>query len=118
MAQVADHEWRKSSYSGSNGGQCVEVCFAPDRVLIRDSKYRRGAARDLAAEPMIQVPVEFWETFLAVVAGGDTTRSEIPCITRHLDSSVSLSAGGSVLNYSAAEWLAFSAGVRAGEFIA
>jgi hypothetical protein len=28
--------WRKSSYSGSNGGQCVEVA-APGRILVRDS---------------------------------------------------------------------------------
>ena len=30
--------WRKSSYSGGNGGQCVEVA-ASGRVLVRDSKY-------------------------------------------------------------------------------
>ena len=30
--------WRKSSHSGSNGGQCVEVA-ASGRVLVRDSKY-------------------------------------------------------------------------------
>jgi hypothetical protein len=29
--------WRKSTYSGGNGGQCVEVA-ASDRVLVRDSK--------------------------------------------------------------------------------
>lgn len=29
--------WRKSTYSGSNGGQCVEVA-ASGRVLVRDSK--------------------------------------------------------------------------------
>jgi hypothetical protein len=29
--------WQKSSYSGSNGGQCVEVA-ASGRVLVRDSK--------------------------------------------------------------------------------
>ena len=29
--------WRKSSYSGSNGGQCVEVATS-GRVLVRDSK--------------------------------------------------------------------------------
>jgi uncharacterized protein DUF397 len=29
--------WRKTSYSGSNGGQCVEVA-ASGRVLVRDSK--------------------------------------------------------------------------------
>lgn len=34
--------WRKSSYSGSNGGQCVEVA-APVHVLVRDTKDREGA---------------------------------------------------------------------------
>ena len=34
--------WRTSSYSGSNGGQCVEVA-ASDRVLVRDTKDRAGA---------------------------------------------------------------------------
>ncbi len=29
--------WRRSSYSGSSGGQCVEVA-ASGRVLVRDSK--------------------------------------------------------------------------------
>jgi hypothetical protein len=29
--------WRKSSYSSSNGGACVEVAAA-DRVLVRDAK--------------------------------------------------------------------------------
>jgi hypothetical protein len=29
--------WQKSSYSGSNGGQCIEVA-ASGRVLVRDSK--------------------------------------------------------------------------------
>ncbi|MEM8924902.1 MAG: DUF397 domain-containing protein [Actinomycetota bacterium] len=30
--------WRKSSYSGSNGGSCVEVADAGDAVLVRNSK--------------------------------------------------------------------------------
>jgi len=31
--------WQKSSYSGSNGGQCVEVAInLPGVVAIRDSK--------------------------------------------------------------------------------
>jgi hypothetical protein len=34
--------WRTSSYSGSNGGQCVEVATS-GRVLIRDTKDRAGA---------------------------------------------------------------------------
>jgi len=31
--------WRKSSYSASNGGDCVEVaCTMPAAVAVRDSK--------------------------------------------------------------------------------
>ena len=30
--------WRKSSYSGANGGNCVEVADGPGSVLVRDSK--------------------------------------------------------------------------------
>lgn len=41
--------WRKSSYSGNNGGQCVEVA-APGRVLVRDSKNPRGAVLEFAPE--------------------------------------------------------------------
>ena len=35
--------WRTSSYSGSQGGNCVEVGRHADRVLIRDTKDRPGA---------------------------------------------------------------------------
>lgn len=31
--------WRKSSYTGSNGGNCVELAGAPHSVLARDSKH-------------------------------------------------------------------------------
>ncbi|KMS68927.1 hypothetical protein ACM01_37260 [Streptomyces viridochromogenes] len=30
--------WRKSSYSGSTGGECVEVADLPTLVAVRDSK--------------------------------------------------------------------------------
>jgi hypothetical protein len=36
--------WRKSSYSGSNGGNCVEVGGAGPVVVVRDTKDRAGAA--------------------------------------------------------------------------
>jgi hypothetical protein len=35
--------WRKSSYSGSNSGNCVEVADDKRRVLVRDTKNRSGA---------------------------------------------------------------------------
>ncbi|MFJ4487155.1 DUF397 domain-containing protein [Streptomyces longwoodensis] len=30
--------WRKSSYSGNTGGDCVEVADTPTHVAVRDSK--------------------------------------------------------------------------------
>lgn len=48
--------WRKSSYSGSNGGQCVEVA-APGRVLVRDSKNPDGKR--------LAFSVQVWRAFAA-----------------------------------------------------
>lgn len=31
-------KWRKSSYTGSNGGNCVELADAAGAVAVRDSK--------------------------------------------------------------------------------
>lgn len=36
--------WRKSSYSSSNGGDCVEVGAAPRTVAVRDTKDPAGPA--------------------------------------------------------------------------
>ncbi|MER7044578.1 DUF397 domain-containing protein [Streptomyces jumonjinensis] len=36
--------WRKSSYSGSTGGQCVEVAACTAAVAVRDSKNPEGGA--------------------------------------------------------------------------
>ncbi|MEU4820428.1 DUF397 domain-containing protein [Actinomadura citrea] len=35
---LTDIKWRKSSYSASNGGNCVELAGAADGVAVRDSK--------------------------------------------------------------------------------
>jgi len=34
--------WRKSTYSSGNGGECVEVADHRSRVLVRDTKNRAG----------------------------------------------------------------------------
>ena len=40
---LADAIWRKSSYSGSNGGDCVDVADnLPGIVAVRDSKDPHG----------------------------------------------------------------------------
>ena len=36
-----ESNWRKSSYSGDNGGECVEVVTA-GTVLVRDTADRNG----------------------------------------------------------------------------
>jgi Domain of unknown function (DUF397) len=40
-------EWRKSSFSGANGGACVEVASA-DNVAVRDTTDRDGVTLQFA----------------------------------------------------------------------
>lgn len=39
---VPELAWFKSSYSGAEGGQCVEVAACPEAVHVRDSKDKEG----------------------------------------------------------------------------
>ncbi|MDH3679421.1 MAG: DUF397 domain-containing protein [Acidimicrobiia bacterium] len=36
--QPNDLTWRKSSFSGANGGDCVEIADTDDGILMRNSK--------------------------------------------------------------------------------
>jgi hypothetical protein len=47
---VTSAAWRKSSYSGDNGGNCVEVGTAGRAVAIRDSKDPKGPRLAFAAD--------------------------------------------------------------------
>jgi hypothetical protein len=50
--------WRKATYSGNNGTNCVEAGVAAQgRVLVRDTTNRDGAVLD--------VPAEAWARFTA-----------------------------------------------------
>jgi hypothetical protein len=42
-------DWRKSSHSGANGGQCVEVASA-DAIMVRDTADRDGATLAFTAD--------------------------------------------------------------------
>ncbi|MFE5730840.1 DUF397 domain-containing protein [Streptomyces sp. NPDC056528] len=49
--------WRKSSYSGTNGGECVEVADGfPGAVPVRDSKNPSG--------PALVMGPEAWQAFV------------------------------------------------------
>jgi hypothetical protein len=50
--------WRKSSYSGSTGGACVEVA-SNDGVMIRDTAQHDGA--------MLTVTADVWQSFLSTL---------------------------------------------------
>ena len=49
--------WRKSSRSGNNGGNCVEVADAAQVILVRDTKNRDGH--------VLNVPADAWTIFTA-----------------------------------------------------
>jgi hypothetical protein len=47
--------WRTSSYSGSNGGACVEVGTTGPSVVVRDSKHPDA--------PQLAFTPDTWQTF-------------------------------------------------------
>jgi hypothetical protein len=47
--------WRKSSYSGQSGGNCVEVADDGNRVLVRDTTSRQG--------PILRFSADEWRRF-------------------------------------------------------
>jgi hypothetical protein len=49
--------WHKSTYSGSNGGECLEVAVSPGAVHIRDSKETPSQDRTLRISPVT------WDVF-------------------------------------------------------
>jgi hypothetical protein len=53
-----DSTWRKSTYSGDNGGECVEVATA-GAVLVRDTADRGG--------PVLTFTAGAWRAFTATI---------------------------------------------------
>jgi hypothetical protein len=56
--------WRKSSFSGGNGGGCVEVGQDGDMIIVRDTKQHGGG-------PVHRYTAEVWRAFLADVRHGE-----------------------------------------------
>jgi hypothetical protein len=51
--------WRKSTYSGGNGGSCVELASDDGVVLVRDTTNRNGGTLTFTASA--------WTKFLAAI---------------------------------------------------
>jgi hypothetical protein len=61
-------QWRKSTRSGSNGGDCIEVARnLPGVVAVRDSKDPNG--------PKLVTSPAAWQAFTARV------KAETPCLS-------------------------------------
>ncbi|MFE7315212.1 DUF397 domain-containing protein [Streptomyces sp. NPDC057555] len=69
MSSVDGHDfsaatWTKSSHSGANGGNCVEIAPGiPGVVPVRDSKVPHG--------PALVVPAVGWARFVGAVKCGE-----------------------------------------------
>ncbi len=64
MEDVTELRWRKSSYSGNGGSDCVEVASnLPGSVFVRDSKDREG--------PWLSFDGPAWSEFLLGVKQGE-----------------------------------------------
>lgn len=53
-------DWRKSTRSGNNGGECVEVASEAAQTLVRDSKLGETSA-------VISVGSDAWKRFLGAI---------------------------------------------------
>ena len=64
LSDVNACQWRKSSYSNSTGGDCVEVADGfPAIVPVRDSKSPRG--------PVLTFTADGWSSFVSAVREDD-----------------------------------------------
>ncbi|WP_327676243.1 DUF397 domain-containing protein [Kitasatospora sp. NBC_00458] len=61
---ATDLRWRKSSYSGGEGGDCIEVADGlTDTVPVRDSKDPDG--------PTLAFTTTAWQAFITAIHTGE-----------------------------------------------
>jgi hypothetical protein len=94
MEDKINLSWRKSSYSGNGGGNCVEVA-AHGQILVRDSQDRAGAVlrfpptawrrfadrvkRSLALDPALRVSHRSTAVLAFPATGAARTLAPLPC---------------------------------------
>ncbi|MBP0459000.1 DUF397 domain-containing protein [Streptomyces montanisoli] len=61
-AEPAPIEWFKSSYSGNEGGECLEAAATPGAILVRDSK--------APARAQLVFPRSEWAAFVRFAGEG------------------------------------------------
>ena len=71
MEGKIDLRWRKSSYSGNGGGDCVEVAAHDGMILVRDTK-------DHGRGPVHRYTAAEWRAFVAAIRNGEVTGAGQP----------------------------------------
>ncbi|MFJ8472824.1 DUF397 domain-containing protein [Kitasatospora sp. NPDC094011] len=61
-------QWFKSSYSTTDGGECVEVASCPSAIHVRDSKDKAG--------PTLTFSPAAWADFVSFAPEAQAARSE------------------------------------------
>ena len=62
MDSTSQQRWRTSSYTGANGGNCVEVGHTGPMIAVRDTKDRQG--------PVLAFSAAAWKRFAGQVKSG------------------------------------------------
>ncbi|MFR9770074.1 DUF397 domain-containing protein [Nocardia sp. SC052] len=112
-------EWTTSTFSGNNGGACVEVKIDGDAILVRDTKFRRNPANHGTPQPQIEIPISLWAEVcdrtvgMSSFAVGETMR-----VTIHPDGAATFSSPDAELDFTPDEMDAFAKGIVDGEFTA
>jgi hypothetical protein len=59
MGTVDNALWRKSTYSGTNGGGCVEAADMDSRIMVRDTTDRGGV--------ILSISPDAWHRFTGTI---------------------------------------------------
>ena len=54
METIEGVPWRKSSYSGTSGGSCVEAADMGNRILVRDTTDRGGVVLSISPDAWLR----------------------------------------------------------------
>jgi hypothetical protein len=69
--------WRKSSYSGGNGAECIEVASPDDAIAVRDTK-QNGTG------PVLRFTPAAWRRFAGQVKRSLVASEPQPRVGRYL----------------------------------
>ncbi|MET8669635.1 DUF397 domain-containing protein [Streptomyces tendae] len=107
---LSNVEWRKSSYSGSNGGECVE-CTVTDGAAWRTSSYSGPNGGD-CVECTVSEGAAWRTASYSGNTGGECVEVADGCPTGAVPVRDSKNPSGPVVTVGAGVWQAFVDGLR------